>query len=232
MTATQTPPQAKSLHKVLQTYGPEVKLELVNILAEYNISSNDPLAAVVASLYVANLENLKKLNDMPGAFQEMIQADVKSFQTLSKKLTEELRGIFDQRDYDISQKLSASLTKSVERAVANHAKKIDRVSYKQLLIRWGWPTLGVALLLAIGGGGFGYAISFHHISQAGQARILTDEEISALQWATTEEGILARKINEWNPGVAHQCQTQIAELEGRCVMRVVPPSSADPRLNQ
>lgn len=232
MTATHPQPQARSLHKILQTYGPDVKAELVSILAEYDIAANDPLAAVIASLYVANLENLKKLHAMPGAFQELIQADVSSFQKLSSDLTEQLRGILAQKNYDLSKELSGGLTKAVERSVAAHAKQIDRVSYKQLLIRWGLPALGVAALLAIGGGGFGYALSLQALSQGGQARILSDEEISALQWATTADGRLARHMSEWNPGVAQQCQANVTELEGKCVMRVVPPSSADPRLNE
>ena len=200
-----TPTAPKSLDSVLKPYGPEARQAVTQILAEYGIRITDPIAAVISSIYAANLQNLSQLAQVPAAFQDQVQQEVKSFGALSQDLKEQLRGMLEQKNIDLSKDLGTALGQVVEKAVTQHCKRIDRVSGKQVWIRAGLPALGIAALLMLGGVGFGYAFGVHRVTQGGQAKVLSSAELAALQWLTSEEGKLAWEMGIHNRGVIQQC---------------------------
>ena len=195
----------KSLDSVLKQYGTEAKQAVTQILAEYGVRVTDPIAAVISSIYAANLQNLAEIARVPTQFQDQVKQEVKSFGDLSQDLKEQLRGILEQKKFDLSKELGTELGQVVENAVTEHCKRIDRVSDKQVWMRAGLPAVGVAALLMFGGVGFGYAFGMHRISQGGQAKILSSAELAALQWLTSEEGKQAWEMGVHNRGVIQQC---------------------------
>ena len=195
----------KSLDSVLKQYGTEAKQAVTQILAEYGVRVTDPIAAVISSIYAANLQNLSQLAQVPTAFQNQVKQEVKSFETISQDLKEQLRGMLEQKNVDLSKELSAELGQVVEKSVIQHCKRIDRVSDKQVWIRAGLPMFGIAALLMFGGVGFGYALGMHRISQGGQAKVLSSAELAALQWLSSEEGKQAWELGVHNRGVIQQC---------------------------
>lgn len=195
----------KSLDSVLKQYGTEAKQAVTQILAEYGVRVTDPIAAVISSIYAANLQNLAELARVPTTFQDQVKSEVESFGALSQDLKEQLRGILAQKNFDLSKELGTELGQVVEKAVTQHCSRIDRVSDKQFWMRVGLPALGIAALLMFGGVGFGYAFGMHRISQGGQARMLSSAELAALQWLTSEEGKLAWEMGVHNRGVIQQC---------------------------
>ncbi len=201
--ATQNAP--KSLDSVLKQYGAEAKQAVTQILAEYGVRVTDPIAAVISSIYAANLQNLAELSRVPTVFQDQVKSEVESFGALSQDLKEQLRGILAQKHFDLSKELGTELGQVVEEAVTQHCKRIDRVSDKQVWMRAGLPALGVAALLMFGGVGFGYAVGVHRVTQGGQAKVLSSAELAALQWLTSEEGKLAWEMGVHNRGVIQQC---------------------------
>ena len=194
-----------SLDSVLKQYGTETKQAVTQILADYGLRVTDPIAAVISSIYAANLQNLAELARVPTTFQDQVKQEVKSFGDLSQNLKEQLRGMLAQKNFDLSKELGTELGQVVENAVTQHCKRIDRVSDKQVWMRAGLPALGVAALLMFGGVGFGYAFGIHRISQGGQAKVLSSAELAALQWLTSEEGKLAWEMGVHNRGVIQQC---------------------------
>ena len=195
----------KSLDFVLKQYGAEAKQAVTQILAEYGVRVTDPIAAVISSIYAANLQNLSQLAHVPAAFQDQVKHEVKSFGAISQDLKEQLRGILAQKHFDLSKELGTELGQVVEEAVTQHCKRIDRVSDKQVWMQAGLPALGVAALLMFGGVGFGYAVGVHRVTQGGQAKVLSSAELAALQWLTSEEGKLAWEMGVHNRGVIQQC---------------------------
>lgn len=228
MTATIHPrehkTQPQTLNRVLQKYGPEIKHEISLILAEFDLPVTDPLAAVIAALYVANLENLKQLAQMPESFQDKVKDEVERFGQLSATLTEHVRGIMATKNYELSKDLSGALTKAVEQAVVRHCKKIERINTREFWVKMGWPMLGAIITLLFSGGLIGSSGILWWVSQGGKAKILSEQDIAALLWVKTEEGQLAQNLSQWNPGLAQQCQEQIEVLNGKCPMWVIPPS--------
>ncbi|MEM9805515.1 MAG: DUF6753 family protein [Cyanobacteria bacterium P01_D01_bin.56] len=195
----------KSLDSVLKQYGTEAKQAVTQILAEYGVRVTDPIAAVISSIYAANLQNLSQLAQVPTAFQNQIKHEVKSFEAISQDLKEQLRGILAQKHFDLSKELGTELGQVVEEAVTQYCKRIDRVSDKQVWMRAGLPALGIAALLMFGGVGFGYSVGVHRVTQGGQAKVLSSAELAALQWLTSEEGKLAWEMGMHNRGVLQQC---------------------------
>ena len=195
----------KSLDSVLKQYVTEAKQAVTQILAEYGVRVTDPIAAVISSIYAANLQNLNQLAQVPTAFQDQVKHEVENFGTLSQDLKEQLRGILAQKNFDLSKELGTELGQVVEKAVTQHCKRIDRVNDKQFWIRAGLPALGVTALLMLGGVGFGYAFGVHRITQGGQAKVLSSAELAALQWLTSEEGKQAWEMGVHNRGVIQQC---------------------------
>ncbi|EKU96797.1 hypothetical protein Lepto7375DRAFT_0712 [Leptolyngbya sp. PCC 7375] len=202
-TSTQNAP--KSLDSVLKQYGAEAKHAVTQILAEYGVRVTDPIAAVISSIYAANLQNLAELARVPTIFQDQVKNEVESFGALSQDLKEQLRGILAQKNFDLSKELGTELGKVVEKAVIKHCQRIDRVKEKQFWVMAGLPALGIAGLLMWGGVGYGYARGMDRISQGGQAKILSSAELAALQWLTSEEGKQAWEMGVHNRGVIQQC---------------------------
>ena len=195
----------KSLNAVLKHYGNEVKQDVTNILAEHNIRANDPLAAVISCMYVANLKNLAELAKVPDQFQQQVQGEVKNLGTLSQELREHLRGILAEKNVQLSKELGTALTKVVDKAVTKHCQRIDRVKEKEFWVKIGLPALGIAGLLMWGGVGYGYARGMDRLTQGGQAKVLSSAELAALQWLTSEEGKLAWEMGVHNRGAILQC---------------------------
>ncbi|MEM7067097.1 MAG: DUF6753 family protein [Cyanobacteria bacterium P01_B01_bin.77] len=195
----------KSLDSVLKQYSAEAKQAVTQILAEYGVRVTDPIAAVISSIYAANLQNLSQLAQVPTVFQNQVKHEIKSFGAISQDLKEQLRGILAQKHFDLSKELGTELGQVVEEAVTHHCKRIDRVSDKQIWMQAGLPALGIAALLMFGGVGFGYAVGVHRVTQGGQAKVLSSAELAALQWLTSEEGKLAWEMGVHNRGVIQQC---------------------------
>ncbi|MEM9485398.1 MAG: DUF6753 family protein [Cyanobacteria bacterium P01_F01_bin.116] len=195
----------KSLDSVLKQYSTEAKQAVTQILAEYGVRVTDPIAAVISSIYAANLQNLAEIARVPTQFQDQVKHEVKSFGEISQDLKVQLRGMLAQKNFDLSKELSTQLGQVVENAVTQHCKRIDRGSDKQFWMRAGLPALGVAALLMFGGVGFGYAFGMHRISLGGQAKVLSSAELAALQWLTSEEGKQAWEMGVHNRGVIQQC---------------------------
>ena len=201
--STHTSP--KSLDSVLKQYGAEAKQAVTQILAEYGVRVTDPIAAVISSIYAANLQNLTQLAKVPAVFQDQVKSEVESFGALSQDLKEQLRGMLAQKHFDLSKELGTELGQVVEKAVIQHCKRIDRVNDKQFWMQAGLPAFGIAALLMFGGVGFGFALGMHRISQGGQAKVLSSAELAALQWLSSEEGKQAWELGVHNRGVIQQC---------------------------
>ena len=117
----------KALDSVLKQYGAEAKQAVTQILAEYGVRVTDPIAAVISSIYAANLQNLSQLAQVPTAFQNQVKHEVKSFGAISQDLKEQLRGMLAQKHFDLSKELGTELGLAVEEAVTQHCKQIDQI---------------------------------------------------------------------------------------------------------
>ena len=86
----------KSLDFVLKQYGAEAKQAVTQILAEYGVRVTDPIAAVISSIYAANLQNLSQLPHAQAAFQDQVKHEVKTFGAISQDLKEQRRVLLAQ----------------------------------------------------------------------------------------------------------------------------------------
>ena len=196
-----------------------MKGHITQILAAYDIPLNDPLAAVISVMFATNLENLKQLNQAPSSFQTTIQDNVEQFAKTAKHLEERLRGMMATQNLDLTKELSSGLTQAVGKAVTRHCKKIDVMAQRQVLLKVSLPISCFVLFILLGGVGLGTLL---WSASAGRR-----ETGNQADWLDTPEGQTAKQISQWNAETIRHCQNQLEQLEGKCVIWIIPPPAQE-----
>ncbi len=199
---------------------PEFVPQLLELLIRTNLWIDDPLFLLVGSI----LGWEKLVEEAPQDLEQKLKA-------WSESLDERLAN------------LDLTLVKKQELAIAAAAKELIKTqkSQEQLSVVKAVLPAGLSLVLmftiGIVTGGIITYWNFQKSIAPGSPKLMTVEEVKALEWAQSESGKFAKQLMEWNQGwldnrqcegetqklgVKMQQNTRIAE-SGFCVVWTQPP---------
>ncbi|MEM9008680.1 MAG: hypothetical protein AAGE59_34870 [Cyanobacteria bacterium P01_F01_bin.86] len=192
---------------VLQDYGPKAKLQLNQLLSEYDISDTDPVAALIASMFISHMDTLQAFNSI----SEVISQGKHDLSTEFKEQILALRGIIafaqehliDSGEEQI-EKRQADLLDVVKEGIRKALLRSEAVSHAR-------NTGG--LLIAVGITGLMTAI-------AGVSGVIIGKGLSPTPVVAVPQESLWPELEAKNKQTLEACLQNRAELEGRSIIQM------------
>ena len=197
----------------------DLKNKVYRIARKAGIRENDPVFPLLLStstLRVLLKEAPKEYKSAGDYVVEQLLEQLESYKSAASK--------------GIEKNISDSVNSLVDGAMKKAKGSKSKITFLSLL--------GAGLILSatlVLGGLAGWAYSQYQLSKEDKVS-LTNKEIEALRWATSEEGEFARDMLSWNEDVVDgSCQDKVASLgvtltylgkkatSGFCFAWVVPP---------
>lgn len=197
---------------VLEGYGPEAREGLVNILRDYEINDDDAVAALIASMFVSQLDTMR-------AFQTISEVIKEGKDSLSDEFKEQiisLRGIISfaeehlvETGKEAIEERQKDLLDVVRAGIAKAIHKSDQTRHFR-------STAGVLMMM----GAVGLIAIVSAISGAMVVRSLSSTPISAVTSNDPLTDPLWVDIAAKNSEAVETCIENSAKLENKCVIEV------------
>ncbi|MGB3766581.1 MAG: hypothetical protein WA947_08475 [Phormidesmis sp.] len=204
--------------EVLETYGPEVKAALTKLLAEAQISDSDPAAAIIAALFISQIDSTQAFRSI----SKTIDQGKEDLSAQFRSQVEQLRGVVTYAEEHLVQtnekrveQHQTELVRAVKDGIAKVLGKESKNRHKRASFTNG-ATIICAAIVAVAGVAVGASTAL--IARGGEKAAPLPVDAATVEALPNGDRWL--EIANSNQAQLETCLENISALDGRCAITI------------